>query len=69
MAAKASVPRPVRPTYYSFGVEQTFLSKHFGLRAQFRQSFYKAPDFGQNYLTIQQHTSTIEPGVGFFFRF
>jgi hypothetical protein len=55
--------------YYSFGVEQTFLSKHFGLRAQFRQSFYKAPDFGQNYLTIQQHTSTIEPGAGFFFRF
>ncbi len=55
--------------YYSFGVEQSFLSKHFGLRAQFRQAFYKAPDFGQNYLTIQQHTSTIEPGVGFFFRF
>jgi hypothetical protein len=55
--------------YYSFGVEQTFLSKHFGLRAQFRQAFFKAPDFGQNYLTIQQHTSTFEPGAGFFFRF
>jgi hypothetical protein len=55
--------------YYSIGVEQTFGSPHFGFRAQFRQAFFKAPDFETNYLTIQQHTSTIEPGVGFFLRF
>jgi hypothetical protein len=55
--------------YYTVGVEQSVLSKHFGLRAEFHQVFYKAPDFGQNYLTIQQHTTTLEPSAGFFLRF
>jgi opacity protein-like surface antigen len=55
--------------YYSVGAETTVLSPHFGLRAQFRQVFFKAPDFETNFLTIQQHTSTIEPGFGFFLRF
>ena len=54
--------------YYSLGAEKD-VSQHFGLRAQFRQSFFLAPDFGQNYLTIKQHTTTFEPGVGFFLRF
>jgi hypothetical protein len=54
--------------YYSIGVDDA-LSPHFGLRAQFRQAFFLAPDFGQNYLTILHHTSTIEPGIGFYFRF
>jgi hypothetical protein len=45
------------------------LSEHFGLRAQIRQTFFKAPDFGQNYLTINQRTSTFEPGIGFFIKF
>ena len=55
--------------YYTIGVEQSLLSKHFGIRAEFHQVFFKAPDFGQNYLTINQHTTTYEPGVGFFLRF
>lgn len=55
--------------YYSLGAESTFGSPHFGFRAQFRQAFFLAPDYGQNYLTIKQHTSTFEPGVGFFIRF
>lgn len=55
--------------YYAIGAETTFGSPHFGLRAQFRQAFFKAPDFGANYLRIEQHTSTFEPGVGFFIRF
>jgi hypothetical protein len=55
--------------YYSIGAEQTVLSPHFGIRVQFRQAFFKAPDFETNYLTIQKHTSTIEPGIGFFLRF
>jgi hypothetical protein len=54
--------------YYSIGAEDA-ISPHFGLRAQFRQVFFLAPDFGQNYLTILHHTSTLEPGVGFYFRF
>jgi hypothetical protein len=55
--------------YYAVGAEQTVLSPHFGIRVQVRQVFFKAPDFETNYLTIQQHTSTIEPGIGFFLRF
>jgi hypothetical protein len=54
--------------YYSVGAEKD-VSSHFGLRAQFRESFFLAPDYGQNYLTILKHTTTFEPGVGFFLRF
>jgi hypothetical protein len=65
-----SLPIQARMTYYyTAGVEKIVLGDHFGLRGQFRQTFYKAPDFGQNYLTIQQQTNTIEPSVGFFLRF
>lgn len=54
--------------YYSAGLDKE-LNSHFALRAQFRQTFFKAPDFGQNYLTIQKHTWTIEPGIGFVIHF
>lgn len=58
-----------RATYfYSVGAESN-LNSHFGLRAQFRQKFFLAPDFGQNYLTILKHTTSFEPGIGFFIRF
>jgi hypothetical protein len=65
-----ALPEQARAAYYySLGAETTVLSPHFGIRAQFRQLFFKAPDFETNYLTIQQHTSTFEPGFGFFLRF
>jgi opacity protein-like surface antigen len=54
--------------YYSAGLEKE-LSPHFGIRAQFRQAFFKAPDFGTNLLTIQKQTWTIEPGIGFVIHF
>jgi len=55
--------------YYSVGLDAPLLGPNFGLRLNFREIFYKAPDFIQNYLTIQQHTTTYEPGVGFYLRF
>jgi hypothetical protein len=55
--------------YYAVGAEQSVFSEHFGIRAQVRQVFFTAPDFFQNYLTIQKHTSTFEPGIGFYVRF
>jgi hypothetical protein len=62
-------PERARATYYySVGVEDQ-LTRFFGVRAQLRQTFYKAPDFGQNYLTINQQTFTIEPGIGFYVKF
>ena len=54
--------------YYSVGAEDQ-LTRFFGIRAQLRQTFYKAPDFGQNYLTINQQTFTLEPGIGFYVKF
>jgi hypothetical protein len=54
--------------YYSVGVDDQ-LTRFFGVRAQLRQTFYKAPDFGQNYLTINQQTFTLEPGIGFYIKF
>jgi hypothetical protein len=65
-----ALPEQARATYFaSVGAETTVLSPHFGVRAQYRQLFFKAPDFETNYLTIQQHTTTYEPGFGFFLRF
>ena len=65
-----ALPEQARAVYYfSVGAETTVLSPHFGVRAQYRQLFFKAPDFLTNYLTIQQHTTTYEPGIGFFLRF
>jgi hypothetical protein len=65
-----ALPEQARATYYvSVGAETTVLSPHFGIRAQYRQVFFKAPDFETNYLTIQQHTTSYEPGFGFFLRF
>jgi hypothetical protein len=66
-----ALPEQARATYYAtVGVETLVLgSSHFGIRAQYRQIFFKAPDFETNYLTIQKQTTTYEPGFGFFLRF
>ena len=55
--------------YYAVGVEAPLLTSHFGLRAQFRQSFYLLPDFTANFLTIKQRTNSIEPSFGFFLHY
>jgi len=63
------LPEKARATYYyDVGMEDQ-LTRLFGVRAQFRQAFYKAPDFGQNYLTINKQTFTTEPSIGFFVKF
>lgn len=54
--------------YYTAGVEKLIVP-HFGFRAQFRQLFYLAPDFYQNYLSTNQRSYTFEPGVGFYAHF
>ena len=54
--------------YYSLGLQDEVIP-HFGVRVSFRQAFFLAPDFGQNYLTNKQHTFTSEPTIGFYARF
>jgi hypothetical protein len=55
--------------YYSVGLQQEYLASHFGLRASFRQVLLNAPDYYQNYLTIQKRTITTQPTIGFYVRF
>jgi hypothetical protein len=54
--------------YYNVGVDK-LLTKHFGARISARQTFYKAPDFGQNYITINKQTNTFEPSIGFYLKY
>jgi hypothetical protein len=62
------LPQARATYYYTVGGDYRF-SEHFGARAQFREQFYLAPDFETNYLTIHAHTTTFEPGFGFYARF
>jgi hypothetical protein len=63
-------PTQARATYYySAGIQQEYFSEHFGFRASFRENFFLAPDYGQNFLTIKQHTTTISPTLGFYLKF
>jgi hypothetical protein len=55
--------------YYSAGLQKEYFSEHFGLRASFREQFFLAPDFGQNYLTILKRTTTYEPTIGFYLKY
>ena len=54
--------------YYNLGVQHDFYA-NFGVRVGFRQVFYTAPDYFQNYLTINKRTLTSEPVIGFYLRF
>lgn len=64
------LPTQVRLVYYyNVGAETLVYGSHFGLRAQFRQLFYGAPDYNQNYLASNQRSITSEPSAGFFIRF
>ena len=55
--------------YYNIGAQKELFADNFGVRVGFRQLFYQAPDFVQNYLTINKHTFTTEPMLGFYLRF
>lgn len=54
--------------YYSVGVDYP-VNDHFAIRAGFRQHFYLAPDFGQNFITMKQRTITSQPEIGFILHF
>jgi hypothetical protein len=63
-------PHQFRATYYyNVGLQKELFDSNFGIRASFRETFYLAPDFGQNYLTILKHATTYQPTAGFYYRF
>lgn len=55
--------------YYHVGVQKDIIPDLLGIRVGFRQLFFTAPDFFQNYLTINKKTQTTEPMIGFYVRF
>lgn len=55
--------------YYSLGVQKDIYGDRFGIRLGFRQIFFKAPDFEENYLAIDKRVSTAEPMIGFYLHF
>jgi hypothetical protein len=63
------LPEKARATYYySLGLQKDYGS-HLAFHAGFRELFFLAPDFGQNYLTILKHVTTYEPMIGFSVRY
>ena len=54
--------------YYNIGFQKDLL-EHLGVRLGFRQVFYTAPDFFQNYLTTNKRTFTSEPLIGFYLHY
>ena len=64
------LPKQVRGAYYyTVGAETLVYGSHLGARVQFRQLFYGAPDYDQNYLANNKRDVTSEPTVGLFLRF
>ncbi len=55
--------------YYTLGGDKPIVNDTFGLRVGFRQVFYLAPDFGQNYLLIKQRAISSEPFLGLYVHF
>ncbi len=59
----------VRPTYiFGGGLDWAALA-HFGIRAQFRDNFYKAPNLSSFNDPTGQFTSTAEPMAGLYYKF
>jgi hypothetical protein len=54
---------------YGVGVNYALISSHFGVRAQYRGIYYKAPDFSRSYLMTGASRQTSEPMVGLYVRF
>ena len=55
--------------YGSAGVQRDIVPGTFGVRVGFRELFFVAPDFYQNYLTLNKREHTSEPVFGFYLRF
>lgn len=65
-----AIPTQARMLYYgTVGVDAPLVTNRFGVRAQVRDLFYRAPDFGQNYLTTGKHTQSLEPTIGVYLHF
>jgi hypothetical protein len=53
--------------YAALGIEYP-VNEHLGLRVQYRQTFFGASDFNENYLANGARSYTAEPSFGFYLR-
>lgn len=60
---------PVRGAYVMGGGVDWTASQHFGVRLQFRDNLYKAPNISSIYPATGQFTSSLSPMGGVFYRF
>lgn len=58
----------VRPAYIAGGGVDWGILPHLGVRVQFRDNFYKAPDLSAFYSSTGVFTHTMEPMAGLYFR-
>jgi hypothetical protein len=54
---------------YSLGVNRPILSRHIGIRVQYRALKYKTPNYNDVLLDTHQLRTTMEPSAGVYFRF
>jgi opacity protein-like surface antigen len=54
---------------FGVGANLPMLTSHIGLRFEYRGVYYKAPDFGQSYLTTNAMRLTSEPMAGAYVKF
>jgi len=59
----------VRGTFIGGGGVDVGVTRHLGVRAQFRDNVYKAPNLSAFYPATGAYTHTLEPAVGVFYRF
>jgi hypothetical protein len=54
---------------FGLGANVPILTSHIGLRVEYRGVYYKAPDFGETYLTTNAYRVTSEPMAGVYIKF
>jgi hypothetical protein len=65
-----NVPYQWRPGVdFGAGANLPLLTSHIGLRFEYRAVYYKAPDFGEPYLTTNAMRVTSEPMAGAYIKF
>jgi opacity protein-like surface antigen len=65
-----NVPYQWRPgVNFGAGANLPLLTSHLGLRFEYRGVYYKAPDFGDSYLTTNAMRLTSEPMAGAYIKF
>src|SRR5262245_36538895 len=67
--AVTGAERQTRGAFVHGGGSNFDITKHFGLRAEYRGLVFKVPDFTLDRLNLNKFTHLAQPSAGFYFRF